>query len=134
MSAARSPPPHEGCQEPPFTASIEPTEVAPVSDGRCASAIVHAGGGGDGGTAMHAVSGPPTSPAESHTVLREQTCPAAWSAAVTTCVVPCDPSVGQYTSTAASGGEQGFHWPGQVVTVPPTAALPLTCGGTTLGT
>ncbi len=30
-------------------------------------------------------------------------------AAVTMCDVPWDPSEGQYTSTATSGGEHGFH-------------------------
>ena len=95
--------------------------------------MTHEGGGGCG-MSMHAVSGPPTSPEESQTVLSEHTRPMSWSPAVTTCDVPWDPSEGQYTSTATSGGEHGFHWPGHVVRTPPTEVLPLISGGTTLGT
>src|SRR5262249_61904304 len=122
-----------GAQEPPSPAGGHPTAVLRVIEGRVVPVITHAGGG-DCGIAMHAVSGPPTSPAESHTVLCEQTCPAALSAAETTCVVPCEPSPGQYTSTATSGGEHGFHCPGQVVTAPPSTVLPVICGGTTFAT
>ena len=108
MSAWLRPPPHDGCHEPPFIDSVAPADVLPLTQGRWSSSMTHEGGGGCG-MSTHAVSGPPTSPDESQTVLSEQTRPASWSAAVTMCEVPWDPSDGQYTSTATSGGEHGFH-------------------------